>query len=164
MKTISLTKGQFAIVDDDDYGWLSQWRWQYCQGYAYRNVYSKEKGHGVLTPMHRIIMGEVVGESLEFRVDHIDRNKLNNQRDNLRPATRSQNAANTPKRNQQMTSKYKGVARRVGKYKYKLWSATIRCNNETRYIGYYFTELEAARAYDRAAIELFGEYAYPNFP
>ena len=89
-KEILLTQGQVAIVDDEDYKRISQWKWSYRRnprshyGYAYRGM----NGHHI--SMHRLIMN--APDDLE--VDHIDRNGLNNCRFNLRLATRSQQRAN----------------------------------------------------------------------
>jgi hypothetical protein len=93
-------------------------------------------------------------------VDHIDRNPLNNTRSNLRPATNSQNQANR-RQSVRKTSRYKGVFWRKDAGK---WQAWIRRNRIGRSLGFYLSETEAALAYDRAAVEEWGEFARPNFP
>ena len=92
------------------------------------------------------------------RVDHINGNGLDNRRSNLRPASRSQNGANrgAPSNN---TSGFKGVTR----FRLK-WMAKIQVHGRTIHLGLFATPQEAARAYDTAALEHFGEYARPNFP
>lgn len=91
-------------------------------------------------------------------IDHIDHNGLNNCKSNLRPATTSQNGANQRKRKSKCTSQYKGVHfHPFGKYQ-----ARIKYNYKTYSLGLYFTELEAAIAYNKAASEIYGPYAHLN--
>jgi hypothetical protein len=96
-------------------------------------------------------------------IDHIDGNELNNTKKNLRIITYQQNTFNQKIQKRKKTSKYKGV------YKYKniknkKYCAYITINKKRISIGYYYTEIEAAKAYDEKAKELFGEYASLNFP
>lgn len=108
--------------------------------------------------MHRLIAGAGKGEE----VDHIDRNGLNNTRYNLRIATHQQNHANrTRERKAHRTSQYKGVYWDKSRDK---WSATIHVNGKTRALGRYEDEGEAARAYDKAAVSEWHEFARINFP
>jgi hypothetical protein len=103
--------------------------------------------------MHRLLLPDAV------EVDHKDRNGLNNQRANLRPATSSQNAANRRKRKVAVTSQYKGVDwyRRTGKY-----YARIMVNGKQHYLGSFTNQEDAARAYNAAAVEHFGKFAKLN--
>jgi hypothetical protein len=101
--------------------------------------------------LHRFLAGN---DSL---VDHRDGNGLNNTRDNLRPATRGQNQHNSGPR----SGRYKGVTWHKGARK---WLAQIMCDRKYRYLGLHAAEEDAARAYDRAARELHGEFARLNFP
>jgi hypothetical protein len=149
MKTIELTKGMVTQVDDDDFEYLIQWKWCY-NGYAFRAAGGKKA-----TYMHRVIMNA----TSEMHVDHVDRDKLNNQRSNLRLATRSVNAQNHDKKRTDRTSSYKGVSCRDGAY-----SACITKNGKIFHIGSYDDELAAAIAYDNAARELFGPDAKTNYP
>ena len=98
-------------------------------------------------------------------IDHRDGNGLNNRRGNLREADKSQNNANSPGRRSR-TSKYKGVGLRYGKWRTtpKHWMAKITWHGHTKYLGYHYTEEAAAKAYDQAAKELHGEFAWLNFP
>lgn len=159
MKQIKLTQGKFALVDDVDYEWLNQWKWCVCGGgttlYAMRNVMkNKETEH---IKMHRVILGLRRGDGK--MVDHVDRNGLNNQRSNIRICTKAQNAHNSCRANGK--SKYKGVTREK---RYGLWQVTITIRKDRRiHIGYFKDEIAAARAYDIAAIQYFGEFARPNF-
>lgn len=113
-------------------------------------------GHRVL--MHRFIMG--VTDS-RF-VDHRDHNPLNNQRSNLRICTPAENCRNSRKRSAaRASSRFKGVCWHKGRSR---WRASIVVNYKNITIGQFADELEAARAYDRAAREHFGEFACLNFP
>lgn len=98
----------------------------------------------------RIIMRAGSGEE----VDHADRNPLNCKRDNLRIATRQQNAANREFKNGR---KYRGVAFHNNRFQ-----ASIRVGGSLRYLGRFLTEKEAADAYDAAALDAFGEFAWQN--
>ena len=96
-------------------------------------------------------------------VDHRDHNGLNNQRSNLRLASKGQNNRNARKRIDGLTSKYKGVHRKK-KHKIKMWCARIQIDGVRKSLGYFTTEEEAAQDYDTAAVEFFGEFAFTNFP
>ena len=94
-------------------------------------------------------------------VDHINRNGLDNRKANLRTATYTQNSRNRQKTNKNTWSKYKGV---TFDYRRKKWLARIVVNRKKRHLGSFNNELDAGRAYDRAAGELYGEFAVLNFP
>lgn len=105
--------------------------------------------------MHRFILEVERG----VKIDHKSRNSLDNRRGNLRMATTGQNRMNTP--SYCGNSRYKGVSWLESN---KGWRALIQKNKKNFYLGTYKTQKEAARAYDKAAQRLFGEYAYSNFP
>ena len=154
MKEIQLTKGKVTIVDDEDFDFLNKWKWcLHSRGYAKRNVKNRKSQTTLL--LHRVITNAPKG----IDVDHINGNKLDNRRDNLRLADRSSNIANTKKRNGCL-SQYKGLNLRNNGN----WSAVVNPKGKTIYLGTYSNEIEAARAYDKAAKEYFGEYASLNFP
>ena len=160
MREIQLSKGQLTLVDDEDYEWLSQYKW-YLRGrsnsYAVRDIYIGN-GKDFHQSMHREIM-QVTDPKIE--VDHRNRNGLDNQRSNLRVATRIQNAQNVGPRKGN-SSGYKGVGWDKSQRK---WKAGIRSNGKSKYLGSYNDPVLAAKAYDRAARELFDpEFAYLNFP
>lgn len=151
MKLLPLTSGGHALVDDADYEALARYRWrQRRDGYVVRSDRS-------IPSRQRRLHQDLAGPG-EGYVDHIDRNKLNNQRGNLRRVTVRQNATN---RSPQGASRFKGVTRhkRAGK-----WQTAITVDGAFRYLGLRETEEEAARLYDAAAREAFGDFAYLNFP
>lgn len=152
MKQIPLTQGKFAIVDDEDYEFLSQWKWHISHGYALRSDLSSYPKKTI--SMHRVITG-TTGNQL---VDHIDRNGLNNQKSNLRIVTRTQNGMNR-KSHSGSSSKYKGVSwYKAG----KKWEAFITYNKKRKFLGRFKSEIEAAEAYNIAATKFHGEYALLN--
>ena len=156
-REIKLTQGQVAIIDDEDYEWLSQWKWYARKSrniwYAVRQEW--ENGRQKQIHMHREILKPPIG----METDHRDRNGLNNQRNNLRIATRIQNTRNR-KANQNGTSTFKGVFWNPAHDK---WQAQIRVKRQRIHLGYFPCEMDAARTYDKAAKEYFGEFACINF-
>lgn len=146
MREIILTKGKSAIVDDSDYQWLSQWKWTYHnQGYAYRGMGGRKNRKCIL--MHRLIMNTPDG----MDTDHINMNKLDNRRVNLRICDRSLNLANQGGR--LGSSLYRGV--HYSK-KQKAWLSQIKDNGRTKHIGSFKNEREAAKAYNLAATRKYG--------
>lgn len=159
MKRIPLTQGKFAIVDDEDYRHLIQWKWYlYRAGnkqYAVRNI-SWRSNTGMLKRriirMHRVIMHPPKNRY----IDHINHNGIDNRKSNMRNCTSRENQGNRLVSNH-CSSKYKGVNRHDGK-----WQARIGYKYKQLYIGFYDTEIEAAEAYNQKAIEIFGEFAKVN--
>ena len=162
MKQIPLTQGQFALVDDEDFEYLNQFKWSARKSkntyYALRNSCGKNNKKRFIVFMHRVVL-EL--NDLEIKGDHIDGNGLNNQRYNLRPSTNSENARNAKPSNNK-SSKYKGVSLKK-EHSSKKWCARIKFNGKQIHIGYFECEIHAALAYDKKAKELFGEFAYLNF-
>lgn len=162
-KLIPLTQGKVAIVDAADYERVSKYKWYAKKGwrtyYAVRGVRVYKNGKYVRVrqiPMHRWLM-KAPAEKL---VDHRNHNGLNNRRGNLRPATPRENAQN---RQAKITSRsgLKGVYRRKGS---DVFEAAINHKGKRIYLGRFKRKEDAARAYDKKARELFGEFAFLNFP
>ena len=149
-KQIPLSDGNYAYVDAADYEWLSRHNWRLQNGYAARREKTK------VIYMHRQIMKPPKG----MTVDHANRNKLDNTRDNLRVCTQQQNAHNNGK-HMGSSSRFKGVGYSKDRQK---WFAKAYFEGERIWLGYHVEEIEAARAYDAKAVELFGEFAHLNFP
>ncbi len=154
MKRIPLTQGEFALVDDEDYDWLNQWKWYLTgKGYAARTRL-KGDGGGIMY-MHRQILGTPDG----MGTDHRDEIKLNNQRSNLRVCTNDQNACNRSKTNVN-TSGFKGVSWNESR---KKWQASMSIDGKTTYLGRFTCIIKAAKAYDASAKKHQGEFANLNF-
>lgn len=147
-------QGKVALVDDADFNELSQQKWYVSpQGYAYCHLAEFRRG-GKPIFMHTTVAQVAPG----FDTDHVNGDKLDNRRANLRQATRSQNNQNSRPRIGGL-SDYKGVGfhRRSG-----YWYADIRANSKNKRIGYFETERQAAVAYNQEAAKLFGEFACLN--
>jgi hypothetical protein len=149
-RLIYLSRGLSAIVDDADYEWLNQWKW-YCNsaGYAVREQYlggGRKNRVRKTVAMHRLILCTAPNE-----VDHRDLNTLNNQRSNLRAATRSGNNQNKgPQSNS--TTGHKDVFWDKSRLKW-----LVKINN--KHIGRYDVLRDAIEARDRAIVILHGEFA-----
>jgi hypothetical protein len=151
-KEIALTHEKVAIVDDDDYERLNQWKWSANELYALR--YSRKGCNGETIFMHKVILNSPDG----MEVDHINRNGLDNRKCNLRICNHSQNEANKGLRRDN-TSGVKGV---YWNKRYSKWHARIRLNNGRIHIGYYDNIEDATDAYQSKSKELFGEFAEIN--
>lgn len=152
-RQIPLTNGGFALVDAADFGWLTGYTW-YHSGRGYALQSSKRPGKNSGAAMHRIIMNPPKGTV----ADHVNGDRLDNRRCNLRIVDYLQNAQNRGK-NVNSRSKYKGVCWKVENNK---WQARIRVNGKQHHIGLYQTEEDAARAYNAAAILNHGDYSRLN--
>lgn len=152
-KEISLTQGKSTLVSDDDYERIHHLKWTYN---PHRAGYAMTRIDGKTVYMHRLILSAPKG----LEVDHIDGDSLNNQRNNLRLATRRENARNSRRhRTSNPLTNFKGVCRASG----TKWIAQLRVNDRTIKIGPFETDREAAIAYDNAARLHFGEFARTNF-
>lgn len=143
---------KLAMVDEDDYYKLLGYKW-HLDGMGYARIDKRFGGITKTLFMHHVIMGN------KLKYDHIDRNKLNNQKSNLRLCTQSQNCANRPILKKEST-KFKGIQwmKSINK-----WRAKITFNSRQIHIGVFSNEVDAAKAYDKKALECFGEFAVLNF-
>lgn len=150
-KEIILKSGSVAIVDDDDYPLLSRYTWyENEKGYAITHVNGKH-----LTLMHRFILNPLPS----LQVDHINRIKLDNQKSNLRLCRNNENHWNMAANRKNNTSGYRGVYFHKQKQK---WQAKFNKNKKEIHAGFYNTAIEAARAYNAKAKEIYGDFAYLN--
>lgn len=159
MREVQLTRGLVALIDDDDFPVIAPFTWQavICDRrlYARRTVPVVERrGGSSCQYMHALLTGWPL-------VDHINGDGLDNRRANLRSATPAQNVRNARKRSTASSSRFKGASlyRRTGR-----WRAYIDVGGKEQHLGYFATEIDAARAYDAAALHHFGEFARLNFP
>jgi hypothetical protein len=157
MRTIKLTQGQVALVDDCDYERLAKHKWYALKArggkfYAARKRSSPTKAGRKTLLMHRVIFGL---RSRRKLVDHKDHDTLNNVRENIRACTHAQNLRNRLKRDG-----FKGITLQwTGKY-----TARIQVGGKVKHLGTFVKPEDAARVYDKAAIEYFGQFACTNFP
>jgi hypothetical protein len=154
MKKIPLTQGKFALVDDEDYELVSKFKW--CAWKSHGNIFyaqrnSKTKNGWRPLLMHTFLMKEK-------GIDHINNIGTDNRRENLRLCNQSQNTANARK-HKNCSSKFKGVCWHKCANK---WFAQIHEKGTEIYLGLFEKEIDAAKAYNKKALELFGEFARLN--
>ena len=148
MKKIRLTQGKHSLVDDNDYDWLNQWKW-YAKfdGYNWYAARSKYLGYDNTKnqPISKTIRMHTVFFEIpvNMEVDHIDRNGLNNQRNNLRVITHQTNCLNRKKRIDNVSG-YRGVSFKAQSSK---WQAQGSINSKSVYLGLFNTKEKAAAAY-----------------
>ena len=152
MKEILLTKGKKAIVDDSDYERISQFKWCYSPtGYAVRRAPLEPYA---LLYLHRVLLEAKDGEY----IDHINGDRLDNRKGNLRKCSMSENLMNRGKQKNN-GSGYKGVSLDKSRNK---WRAQIQKNRRNIGLGRFDSKEDAARAYDTAAAELHADFARTN--
>ena len=150
MKKIELTQGRFALVDDEDYPRLIQYKWYYNNGYA------KTWYKGKRIRMHRLI----TNASRRVQVDHRDHNGLNNQKSNLRLCSQKQNNRNV-RQGKNNTSGYRGVTVEPSTGHYR---PNIYKDGKAISFGHFKDIHHAALARDLWAVDMYGEFASTNFP
>jgi HNH endonuclease len=159
MKTIELTQGQVAIVDDEDFEELNKYNW--CANRDKHTWYAHRRNIKGLKPrklrMHSVIAGTPIG----MQTDHINGNGLDNRRSNLRIVNDKQNNHNQTHKRKNTTSRFRGVSwyTKLGK-----WRAQLQSDGNMKHIGLFACEVEAARAYDAAGWARDPEHFTPNFP
>lgn len=149
--------GNYAIVDDEDYEWLNQWKWYaekrpYKTYYVVRGVWNKKTKKSGLIKMHRLI----TKPKKNLVVDHINHDGLNNCKNNLRVCSASRNCQNANKKHN-----FRGTS--LDK-KTNMWVSQIDVNTKRFFLGRFKSRMEAAKAYDKAAKKYHGEFACLNFP
>lgn len=148
-KLIPLSKGRFTKIDNEDFERVIKYSWYFSNNYGWNDC---------VGAMHRFIM-----DCPEDKViDHDNMDKLDNRKFNLRVCVKSENEVAKPKsKSRDYSSKYKGV--HWSKH-LKYWVAQIKKGSARLHLGYFKDEIECAKARDVKALELFGEFAYLNFP
>lgn len=149
MKKLYTAEGDEILCDDNDFDWLSKWKFRTTKKGNKRPLY------GSVGP-HHLLLGLAPDGMV---IDHIDRNPFNNQRSNLRIISRAHNNLNKGKYNRKATSKFKGVSY---SRKENRWLANINKGNKRHIVYRGFSEVEAAIAYNKKALELHGKYAVLN--
>ena len=155
MKTIHLTQGKRAVVDDEDYERVEAFTWCAVSTVCSRRIiwYAMSRSQGRRSLMHRVILGI---SDRRVLVDHRDGDGLNNRRDNLRPCTTRQNAL--ARHTTQAISGLRGV-HFDGRYRRRPWIVYVRGDGRARYVGCFATRREAAAAWAVAASAAYGEFA-----
>jgi hypothetical protein len=155
MIEIPLTQGKVALIDENDWELISQFKWCAAREGSGHWVAIADVGNKRYVKMHRLILGAKEGDE----VDHINRDSLDNRRENLRLVTEAwQQNANKDKR-ANTSSIYKGVCWDAGRGR---WTAYIDKDRRRKFLGRFKSEAEAALAYNEKAAEWFGEYAVLN--
>lgn len=152
MKSIALRGGKYALLDDEDFDKLKQYKWHLnVHGYCFRFVWIDGRRVSIL--MHREILGLKVGEMV--MVDHVNSNRCDNRKENIRVCSRSQNAGNQ-RLSSNNTSGIKGVS---WDKKSKKWRASIRFGNKNYHLGFFANKEDAGKAYEKEAVKRHGEFA-----
>jgi hypothetical protein len=162
-RLIPMSQPRYAKVDPADYERLRKYEWMAVKRrnggsfYAHRYVTNKKTGKEKIVFMHR----EIIKAPKGMLIDHINHDGMDNRSANLREAMPWQNICHRKKYSGKYTSKYIGVSRSKGKRK---WEAQVGHNKKTIRLGSFDSEVEAAKARDRAAKKYHGEFACLNFP
>ena len=156
MKYIKFSQGKVALVDDEDFEWLNKWKWHFHNKIAERTIWLKDKKTCKKVRMHNVIINPSLGKV----VDHINRNRLDNRKSNLRIATNQENQRNRGVSKSNISG-YKGVhfKKRGNWYGYYV---QIKISYKPIHLGVYRTAKEAALVYNLAAKKYFGEFAVLN--
>lgn len=158
MKEIPLSQGKVALVDDEDYDRLAAHNWYASKDGRTYYARRRDGRNGPTRVMHRVILDA----EAQIEVDHINGNGLDNRRSNLRPCTRKENGrSRRATRKPGQHSAHKGVIYNV---RAKKWRAYIYPDGRNTHLGYFKDEIDAALAYDAAAVRYFGAFARVNFP
>ena len=156
MKEVPLNHGKVALVDDADFPAVSQLRW-IARKTANSNIWYAHTTTKPILLLHHFLLGK---PPKGFVIDHVNGDGLMNTRANLRVCTQKENMKNQ-RQHRDSKSPFKGIWRAQHCDR---WAAQLVCNRKKIYLGLYKEPEDAARAYDRKAIELFGPFARLNFP
>jgi len=155
-RVLRLTNGQFTLVDADMFEFLKTKTWRvHSNGYIATGEYNPETQKAKIKYLHRLVNQTPEG----MHTDHIDGNKRNNTRANLRSCTRTQNMMNQRTQTRNKYSKYKGVS---WCKQHRCWVAGVKMNRKRTNLGLFKTEVDAAKAYNLKALEFFGSFAKLN--
>ena len=157
VRQLVLTRDKVTLIDAIDHEWLSQWKWHICHDYAVRNQRAIDVGGHLnrkLIYLHKFIINPP--ENME--VDHINKDRMDNRRCNLRMATHSQNQMNTRKI-AGCSSKYRGVSWHKAS---KKWRVQIQVNRQKIIIGDFLSDTHAALEYNKMAKKYFGDFVTIN--
>ena len=160
-RLIRMAQPRYAKVDPADYKRLRRYEWLARKGrnsfYARRHVPRAKPAKEMLIYMHQ----QVIRVPQGMVIDHVNHDGMDNRSANLRPATYAQNLYHRKKRLGAKYSKYKGIC---WKKKSRKWVARIGFDKKELHLGYFASEIDAAKAYDRAARKYHGQFASLNFP
>lgn len=159
-KEILLTQNMVTLVDNEDYEELNKYNWQCEKSFKPRlyTSYVRRNNSKNRLPKNVLMHRQIMDCPKNMVIDHINGNGLDNRKSNLRICTRGQNLANQ-RISRANTSGYRGVCWHKG---CKKWASQIKTNNKQRCLGFYDNIIDAAIAYDNAALKYFGEFAYQN--
>jgi hypothetical protein len=153
---LELRTNVFCIIDEQDFAMLEPYKW-YCYKSSSGALYAMSTIKGKVQRMHRFLLGMATNNHLQ--VDHLNHNTLDNRRCNLRVVSRAQNLQHR-RGPQNFSSAYKGVGWHPCR---RLWRVRIYDKGKRVEVGHFRDEVEAALAYDRKALEVYGEFAHLNF-
>ncbi len=156
IEKIKLRQGGFVLIDNIDFELVKKWKWWIDKdGYARRWTPQVDwKRTNIL--MHREILG--LGKQDKVYVDHINRNKLDNRRSNLRIATKSQNGMNIDN-NKNNKYGFRGISYALNEKRIKKWQVKLGFNNKNIYIGRFLTKEEAIKARKEAELKYYGQFS-----
>lgn len=150
----SKAHGDVLVLIDESDSWAVKYNW-YINMMGHGKLRVMAYFNGKVVYLHRLLLDFPKGV-----VDHINGNPLDNRRCNLRATTQTNNVRNSAP-HKDRKSKYKGTCYQADRGK---WAVYIRMNGKSKFLGRFTDEISAAKAYDKKAKELFGEYAWLNFP
>lgn len=156
MKKIPLTQGKFALVDNEDFEEISKFKW-FAKKHR-KTFYAFRKEGKWPNFKHTTLHRQIMGLGTKKIIDHANWNGLDNRKENLKFCTNGENLSNSGLRKNNKSG-FKGVSWRP---KFRKYISQIKHNGEKVYLGLFLSRIEAAKAYDKKAMELKGEFALTN--